>query len=293
VELAAVDPGPFDRCITFEVYPTGSATPVTVEQTVTFSSGLGMATFDLPCDDYDCITARDALRTLARTDSDDFAIVGSVYEANFTGTGSLDDDALVGGNANGDGYIDILDFGAYIVQYGLTLGADTPCGTPAPHTDFDGDGTVGIDDFTFIQIGFFDESDVACGAGPILADGSRLRGQLAGGRPLGEEPTLIGPVSSISVAELRRRGMGELAEADLNADGMLDQNDMAAFVLGARPAHVFDVNGDRWIDAQDLDLALSGYSQGNLSYDLDGDGSVTLNDVVLVLQRVGTAMDDR
>ena len=50
------------------------------------------------------------------------------------------------------------------------------------------------------------------------------------------------PTLSITVKELRRLGMGELAVADLNGDGVLDQADMTAFMQGTEPvAPVRDV----------------------------------------------------
>ncbi len=67
-------------------------------------------------------------------------------------------------------------------------------------------------DFSFIQI-----NDADCCSGPA---------------PMG--PTSR-PVLSISLDELRRRGLSELALGDINGDSMLDQADMAAFMQGARP----------------------------------------------------------
>jgi len=43
------------------------------------------------------------------------------------------------------------------------------------------------------------------------------------------------PVQRISVEALRARGMGDLVPADLNGDGWLSKQDMAAFLGGARP----------------------------------------------------------
>ncbi len=44
-----------------------------------------------------------------------------------------------------------------------------------------------------------------------------------------------GPVLEISVAQLYLQGMGDLAVADLNSDGLLNTADIAAFLAGARP----------------------------------------------------------
>ena len=44
------------------------------------------------------------------------------------------------------------------------------------------------------------------------------------------------PITSISVADLYVFGLGDLAVADLNHDGVLDILDMYAFIGGARPS---------------------------------------------------------
>ena len=46
---------------------------------------------------------------------------------------------------------------------------------------------------------------------------------------------MAGPVTEITVAELRARGLGHLSVADLNNDRVLNQADVAAFMMGARP----------------------------------------------------------
>jgi hypothetical protein len=80
---------------------------------------------------------------------------------------------------------------------------------------------VGTGDFTFIQTNFLTGADDACcsqkNRGDAFADG---------------------PLQSISVVELHRHKLGHLAVADLNADGMLDAYDIAAFFNGARPKPV-------------------------------------------------------
>ncbi len=44
-----------------------------------------------------------------------------------------------------------------------------------------------------------------------------------------------GPVTDISLRELRRRGLAHYSTADLNRDGRLNVDDIAAYLDGARP----------------------------------------------------------
>lgn len=220
VELSPTVASSVDRCITFELFPTGCATsPVEISQVMTFSSGLAAGQSVLvPCGDYICITARDRLHTLRRTDLDDFGVSGTQYVADFTNSGG-DDDRLVGGNLNDDLYIDILDFGVFAGQFNANYGSgNTSCATSFPHADISGNGMVFTDDFTFIQINFLKFSDPnCCGLSTITNPGA-------------------GAVQSISVKTLKKRGLADLARADLNNDGILDQLDVVAFMNGARPA---------------------------------------------------------
>ncbi|USN98765.1 MAG: HYR domain-containing protein [Phycisphaeraceae bacterium] len=272
VALQAVDPGPFDRCIAFELIPAGGGVPVQVSETLTFVGGIGSATIEIPCGDYACITARDPLHTLRATDNDDFAIVGAVYAAAFLASPG-DDDALVGGNLNGDQFVDVLDFGVFISQYGATPGANSPCGTPSPHADISGDGVVSAADFTFIQINFLKGHEARC-------DGSFLI------RPGG--PGLSSrPVERITLDELERRGLGVLGSGDLNHDGALDVDDIAAFTGGARPDHLADLDGDGVIGVADVIAAADALRSGGVAGDVDRDGLAGLADVWFVIDRLG------
>ena len=141
VELSpTVASGPFTRCISFGLPSIGCSTFVDVP--MTFTGGTATASFSVPCGEvYSCLTARDKRHTLRSTASagDGFSISGSQYTANFTGANRW----LVGGNLNDDSVIDILDFGAFVGQYGHNYGTgDTTCSTPFPHADITGDGVV-------------------------------------------------------------------------------------------------------------------------------------------------------
>ena len=226
----AMSAGPYTRCITFQLW-NGATLVHTVSQTFTFAFGqMAPATIGVPCGAYTCITARDRLHTLRRT-MDPLPIISDQYVADFTGARSL-----TGGNLNDDKFIDILDFGIYTLQ-DLTPapgGASTNCSQVPPlrHADINGDGIVNSLDFSFISNNFLAVRDANCDGNPnTIVTGDDSPGGNYG-------PT---PITSISVAELRRRGLGDLAIADLNGDRILDQTDVALWLAGVRP-------GDQAVD---------------------------------------------
>ena len=211
--------GTLSRCITFELWRCAPlAGPVVINQVLDFAVTAGVpntaianAIIQVPCGDYSCITARDKLHTLRRTVS--LGISGTQYTADFTGNTHW----LISGNLNDDAFIDITDFAIFVNRFNTNYGTgNTSCITPPPyHADISGDGIVNAADFTFVQINFLSARDANCCGQPAAADS--------------------GPVTDISVAELRAMGMGNLAVADLNRDGRVNQTDIALFMLGVRP----------------------------------------------------------
>jgi len=203
------------RCITFELWkcPDDVVPTEIVSMELTLTDGMFTGTVELPCGDFNCITARDTLHTLRRTAT--LSIAGSEpaqYVADFSTTSGND---LVGGNLNDDKFVDILDFGIFVGQFGVDYGSgNTSCATPFPHADISGNGTVGVEDFTFIAINFLDASDDNC-CGALSATG--------------------GPITRISRKRLRQMGLGHLMVADLNEDGWLDIQDIVEFINGGRP----------------------------------------------------------
>ena len=192
---------------------------------LTFTDGMFSGTVELPCGNYTCITARDELHTLRRTAT--LSIAGSEpaqYVTDFSSTSGND---LVGGNLNDDLFIDILDFGIFVGQFGADYGTgNTNCATPFPHADISGNGLVGPEDFTFISINFLASSEANCCGAPG-AQGlalSPFAGRVA-----------AGPITRISVKQLKRMGLGDLIVGDLNHDGWLDTQDMVEFFNGDRP----------------------------------------------------------
>ncbi len=271
---SVVDAGPFQRCITFELTPV-SGPVVTVSETMTFNGGVAVGFIEVPCGDYTCITARDGLHTLRSTDSDDFGVSGTFFVSDFSDAG----DELLGGNLNGDTYIDILDFGILVGQFGQTVGADTDCMFVGPHADITGDGQVTTGDFTFIQINFLEFNEALCTAPMPAFGGTRFADA---GDPVAR------PVTSISVDELHRLGLEDLVAADLNDDGMLDTTDVAEFMLGARPNHLADVDGSGRVDFFDAQQVIAHMNeQMGLPYDMNGDGWITIEDIQFVINRLG------
>ena len=106
--------------------------------------------------------------------------------------------ALDQGDSNDDNLVDILDFGIYVGKFGVALAGGS--------SNFNDDLAVTSGDFGFISLNFAD-TGIVCGA-------------FTGGAPR----------TAVSVKELRRSGMGELAGADFNRDGMLDVNDVVYYM---------------------------------------------------------------
>ena len=186
---------------------------------------IGSATILVPCDEYTCLTARDELHTL-RSTAGSFDIVGTQYVADITGDPLSGGHWLVGGNLNDDKWIDILDFGVFTWQWNANYGSgDTNCSTPYPHADINGDGHVYTEDFTFIQINYLQGHEANCCGMP---------GYPLMGGPFADSQS-DGPITRISVRELRRRGLGHLAVGDLNGDGWLDETDIVLFMQGVSP----------------------------------------------------------
>ncbi len=232
--------GPITRCITLNFWDCGVSISAPVYSTsvaMSFASGLGTAAVSVPCGTYTCITARDRLHTLRRTATPTGAVGNQVV--NFTGAFSL-----TGGNLNDDKWIDILDFGIYTTQDLTSQAASTNCSVnpPTRNCDISGDGIVNSTDFGFIANHFLAMRDLnCCGAANLFGgdeeklDSGLNQAALTPALSLGERGNSDGPVQAISVADLRRLGMSDVARADLNSDGWLDAVDVSLWMQGVRP----------------------------------------------------------
>jgi hypothetical protein len=213
VELQGVSESSLTRCITFELFDCLSD-PTVVSQEITFTSGQATnVAVPVPCGSYSCITARDRLHTLRRTAT--LNVSGTQYAADFTGDPDFGGDWLIGGDLNEDDFIDIVDFAIIMNDFGKSfLANNVSCSPPPYDADISGDGLVGTEDLTFVQINFFQGNESNCCV---------------------SQNQSVGPTTSITCAELRRRGLGDLVIADLNHDGVVDQRDIVAFMNGVRP----------------------------------------------------------
>ena len=144
-------------------------------------------------DDYTCITVKDAAHTLAKSQT--LSVSGTKYAAS----GTFE---LVSGDSNDDNLVDILDFGVFVTDRGAGK-------NPNSRSNFDRNAFVNNGDFAFITLNF-------------LATGDACGGALDGNAPL----------DRVSIKDLRRAGLGELEQADINGDGWLDAEDIAMAMQG-------------------------------------------------------------
>ncbi len=262
LELDGSPAGSFTRCIQFGLYSGGGCPPVqTFNTDVVFSGGVGTATFSVPCGNFDAITATDPLHTLRRTGtlgSSNFAISGGAYVVDFTAA-SLK--PLLGGNFNNDRYIDILDFGGYSGRFGQHPDVNaSACGYAADfrNPDFNSDGNVDAADFTFIQFNFLKRRDIdPCGT------------------PLAEP----GPVTDISVADLVAQGMRDLAMADYNLDGRLNNADIDWVSQHGLPRCAADFNDDQTVDVQDVFSYINAWFIAHPKADVNASGQTDVQDI--------------
>jgi len=246
--------GTLTRCIKFCLFADAVQEPICYDEDVTFG---GMYNFIgksrgkikvAGTENWGCITAQDQMHTLRSCylfqagDCDEgqlhaqfsgdpaFGGYGSwLIGGNLDGWKKVDDNGVVT-NPNGASLdvIDILDYGTFVSQFGTPCvdPPDTPCGTAGPNADINGDGCVTMADYNFIIRNFMVSAKDCCG-GPQAA-------------------SLPPALAEVSVDELRQMGLGELVVADLNGDGLVNAQDMDAFMQGARPTKTSnDRNGGK------------------------------------------------
>jgi|GEM_PF-3879429 len=243
VELQGIETA-VTRCIKFTFTKCAPPNSVTIYRDLDFDAGglaMGVLFEDLPCGDYECVTAEDMLHTLqVRLDSvPDFDIVGTQYVAYFTG-----DNRLTTADYYNDELIDIADFGAFITEWGACYDSEpdsicdghTPCAYAPPsgfHADANGDGVLDVSDFNPISGNFLMTGDPDCCS----------RG---GG---GDQPR-----DAVTVQELLDLGVRNARRADLNGDGWIDMADVELFLNGGVPddAPALAPSEPMWLPAEAL-----------------------------------------
>jgi hypothetical protein len=249
--------GPITRGITFN-FLDSSCNATSVCADINFTAGDGVATFNVPCGatGFTSVTATDAKHTLRRTSSGtgNLTTGGGNYIVDFTASSNK---PLIGGNLNNDGFIDILDFGGYIGQVGLPVGADTLCPATGINSDFSGDGLNSSVDFTFIVSNFLVARETDCN----------------GARP-------GGPRESVTIAELTALGLSSYAHADRNLDFVVDAQDMTlALTVGVNNLCKADFTGDGAPDVQDIFNFLSAWFSNHPRADFNADNASSAQDI--------------
>ena len=120
--------------------------------------------------------------------------------ATVAGVKYLADFNLTLGDSNDDDLVDIVDFTYFVFDHGVAAGDG--------RSNFNADAFVNTEDFTYIALNFFKVGQ-SCGA-------------FTAGQPR----------DRLTVKELRRMGLGHLAAADLNRDGVVDLRDIQNYLGG-------------------------------------------------------------
>jgi T5SS/PEP-CTERM-associated repeat protein len=147
------------RCFTFVLHDCTGGMVTTVEAEITMIDGQARsAEIEIPCGTWECVTAKDTLHTVRRTS--DLTSVANQYHADFTGG-----NALVPGDLNNDGEVNVLDSGILTGLLTFNYGTgDTSCPIPTtaeyvanPGIAIPDDNNVGIShtinvpDFFFVD----------------------------------------------------------------------------------------------------------------------------------------------
>jgi hypothetical protein len=222
-----VVPEALNRCIRLEFFTNCVEEPYVIEDLFEFGGGFnlpGYATgieMNIPAGRYTCAAATDPLHTLRS--SAPMQITEGRFLVSFTGDPHFGGNWLIGGNLNGDRFIDGADLGILLDELAKTYDSDadgtpdghTPCGAASPHADINGDGIVDAIDQVFIDDNWLvAASDGCC---PGLKDAERSA-----------------PIAVITTRGLENAGLKQAVDADLNADGVISVGEIAAYLQGER-----------------------------------------------------------
>jgi hypothetical protein len=229
-----MDPGPFTRCIEFQLWTACSplivGDPFCVEMEFGgdyHGPGKAEDLIKVPKGQYMCLTARDPAHTLRSSDFIECDEETGMFMAEFKDDPFFGGNWLINGNLDGTRTadtgspraIDIIDYGVFVSQFltaqdiNMTCPVDCTASLWPSHADINADGFVDDIDFSFISINFLEyDKDACCPERAAIEPG----------------------LTSITLREAKRMGL-DLSDADLNGDNVVDLNDMAAFMGGARP----------------------------------------------------------
>ena len=219
VDLAGwIDDGPFDRCMAFQMFDCDGILPnqdfiTPLEMVMANGATAVEVPVGAPCEEgaYTCAQAKDIRYSLRRmvegSGKVDITPDGRMFVINFVSA-----DALLLGDLNGDGWVDIEDWSRWNYQFlgGMipTIPVNPCDGPPDPtdqlqqHGDYNGDGFVTGIDFSHLHENYAKGNDPECCAKAIT---------------MGSGPRL-----TISVAELEDMGIVDAAQYDSNGDGQVD-----------------------------------------------------------------------
>ncbi len=204
----------FERCVEFEFYIDCTRTTLKTNSILRFGPPADFPGFSrgnffkIPADKYTCVTARDPLHTL--TSSTNLTISGRRYVADFTKDPIFNGKWLISGDLDGNNVIDLLDAAILSGQMLSPLNPDTTCSTVGPHADLNGDGIVDVFDSDILNGNLF-----AIGLGSCCPSSPRTASSDF--------------VTELSIKELRRMGLGELAAADQDGNGFVDLAELQVY----------------------------------------------------------------
>jgi hypothetical protein len=183
----------------------------------------------------------------------------AVIEANFGASAA----SRVLGDADGSGVVTIADLQSGLAQQGQAGSADC-----------DGDGVVTSNDVSMIQ--------ARMGA----TSATTLPGDINGDRVVdGADQSLLEAHIGTDWARADLDGNGTVAIADL-MDLLSSMSDTTAQIL------LGDVNGDGAVGSADQQLMIALFSGDDAVADIDGDGIVATNDILLLGEGVGLVYSD-
>lgn len=213
--------GPLRRCIEFAFHSTCGLPPVVVSEELEFGPPFdlpGQATrklLQIPAGKYGCVTARDPLHTLRSSAAPQ--VVNGRYVVSFLGSPSLGGNWLRGGNLDGNGTIDVIDYAVLLGQYLTRRPADTSCQTIARNADVNGDGVVDQLDFSFLH------------AHSLMSDATCCPSATAS---VSEAAMLEVPVGLLETLGFFKGARG----VDANLDGWIDAEELTAHWMRGRSA---------------------------------------------------------